>query len=99
MIIDNLHVVGISIPPLEANTPLVVDADAVLACTIVREFLQAICGWNPEILQRDSPIQHPQFSQGHLLNILGQSIRSLSVEDLFGLPGFEGPYQESQCIT
>ena len=71
MIIDNLHVVGIPIPPLEANTPLVVDADAVLACTIVGEFLQAICGWNPEIRQRHSPIQHPQFSQGHLLNILG----------------------------
>ncbi len=50
MIIDNLYVVGIPISPLKANTPLVVDPDAVLACTIVGEFLQAICGWNPEIL-------------------------------------------------
>ena len=71
MIVGDFHVVGIPLPPFEADTPLVVDANAVLACTIVREFLQAICGWNPEILQRDSPIQHAQLSQGHLLYVLG----------------------------
>ncbi len=31
MIIRDLHFVGIAIPPFEADSPLVVDADAVLA--------------------------------------------------------------------
>jgi hypothetical protein len=71
MVINDFHVVGVAIPPLKANTPLVVDADAVLASTIARELLQAIRRWNPKVLNCDSPIQHPQFPQGYLLNILG----------------------------
>lgn len=31
MIIDNLHAIGVSVPPLETDAPLVLDADAPLS--------------------------------------------------------------------
>lgn len=71
MIVHNFHVVRISLPPFEADAPLVADADTVLARLIAGEFLQAIRRGNAKVLKRRSPIQHPQFPQGNLLNILG----------------------------
>ena len=59
MIIDNLHIVAIPFSPFKTFTPLVVDADAVLARTVVGEFFQAICGGDAKVLQRHSPIEHP----------------------------------------
>ena len=44
VIIRDLHPIGISIFPLETETPLVVDPDAVLSCSITGELLQPVCG-------------------------------------------------------
>jgi len=44
MIVDDLNVMSVSIRPPKANTPLIVNADAKLALSIPREFLQSIPG-------------------------------------------------------
>ena len=49
MIVYDLNVVGIAISPSEANTPLVVDSNAILAGPIAPEFLQAIGWWHAKI--------------------------------------------------
>ncbi len=71
MIIHDLHVIGIFLPPHEANPPLIVDPDAVLTRATTCEFLEAISRGNPKILKSHGPVQHPQFPQGNLLDILG----------------------------
>lgn len=62
MTIHDLHFKGITIPPFKADTPLLVDADAVLSYPVPFELLQAVCRWNTQVIQRDGPIQHPQLA-------------------------------------
>jgi hypothetical protein len=42
MVIDDLHVKRIAVAPRKADTPLVVDSDAVLTGSISLKFLQSI---------------------------------------------------------
>jgi hypothetical protein len=45
MIVHNLHVESVSIFPHEANTPLVIDADAVLPCAVPFQRVANASGW------------------------------------------------------
>jgi hypothetical protein len=51
MVVDNFYVIGIAVPPFKADTPLVVDSDAILPDTILSKFLQPIRGWHPKVLK------------------------------------------------
>jgi hypothetical protein len=42
MVVDNLHVVGVTLFPAEADPPLVVDTDAVLTATIAVKLFQFV---------------------------------------------------------
>jgi hypothetical protein len=44
MVVDNFNVESISGAPTEANSPLIVDPDRVLPCSIAFQFLQPIAG-------------------------------------------------------
>jgi len=48
MVICNLNIKYISRCPSKAYTPLVVDADAELACAVSLQCFQAIAGWGAE---------------------------------------------------
>ena len=83
MIVDDLDGMRVSVFPAEADPPLIVDSDAVLASSISGQFLQMI-GWrNPEIAQRAGSIQNQQLSESDPLNtreLLGMP----SMKNLFG---------------
>jgi len=49
VIVDDLYVVRIGSEPAEADAPLIVDSDAVLASPVPGEFLEAIRGRNAEV--------------------------------------------------
>src|SRR3954471_17035659 len=51
VVVDNFHLVRILVPPAEAQPPLVVDADAMLAGAVTWQLLQAIARRYPEIVQ------------------------------------------------
>ena len=51
MVIDQFHLVGIAVSPNKAQSPLIVDADAVLAFPVARQCLQPIAGRHPKIVQ------------------------------------------------
>jgi hypothetical protein len=53
---------------MEADAPLIIDADAPLALAISFQCLQAITGWNPQISEHFRGVQESQFSQRHVLN-------------------------------
>jgi hypothetical protein len=69
VVIDNLDFMGVAIAPLEADAPLVVDTDAVLAGPVAAQAFESVSRWDPEIVKALSVVQHPQFPPRHLLNI------------------------------
>jgi len=46
VIVRNFNIVGVPVKPLEADPPLIVDPDAVLAGTVSPQFLQAVSRWD-----------------------------------------------------
>jgi hypothetical protein len=44
VIIDDFHLMGISIYPHKADPPLIIDTNAVLPCSIASQLLKAISG-------------------------------------------------------
>jgi hypothetical protein len=63
VVIDHLRVMGVSIPPTEANAPLVVDPDTPLAGTIAAQLLQAVARRGLEI--RKSGVGIPVAEAGN----------------------------------
>ena len=49
MVVHDFHLIRISILPQEADTPLIVDPDAVLTLSIAAQRLQAIPGRNRQV--------------------------------------------------
>jgi hypothetical protein len=57
VVIDDFHLVGTVIPPDEADTPLVVDPNAVLALTVTAQGLQAVTAQGGEVPQGYSLVE------------------------------------------
>ncbi len=49
MIVHDLDIVRVSACPTEAESPLVIDPDAVLTCAISQQFLKPIRRWDHQI--------------------------------------------------
>lgn len=92
VIIDDLHVKRIAILPLKANSPLIVDADAVLALALAFESLQAVGGRDAQVVQRDGVVEHTQFAASDGLDVAGQTTRERARPDSFGVLVREVPY-------
>jgi hypothetical protein len=52
MIINYLDIKGVTALPLEADTPPLVDTDAVLSFPVSFELLQAACGWDAQVISQ-----------------------------------------------
>jgi len=53
MIIRDFNVIGVSVSPIETNSPLVVDANTVLPLAIAFEFVKAIARRGAQIVEID----------------------------------------------
>jgi len=73
VIIDDLDVKSIPIPPYEADTVLIVDSNAVLSSTVAAEGLQVISRWYPQVLELDSSIQNRESLEGSSMQIRRQA--------------------------
>ena len=51
MIIDDFHIIGVSIAPGKANAKLIVDSDTVLSGPVARECLKSIAGRVAQIFE------------------------------------------------
>jgi hypothetical protein len=58
VVVDNLDVMGVAPEPPEANSELVVDADAVLTDTIASKLFKSIGRWHLEVDKRRGGIEH-----------------------------------------
>ncbi len=79
MVIHYLDAVSITSAPLKTHSPLIVDANAILACPCAGKFLKAVGRWNTQVIERRRVIDHTEFTQRDLLDVLRQPPRSLTL--------------------
>ena len=84
VIIHDFYIVGIATTPDKADTPLVVDANAMLPFPIASQYFQMIAGRRLQIAEFGGNIQLAQLSLSHSLES-SKAFDSLPSVKLFGL--------------
>jgi hypothetical protein len=69
VIVDDLYIVRVAVPPVKAYPPLIVHADAVLSSTVAGESFQTVPWRKTKILQRLRRVQHDQFALSQALHV------------------------------
>jgi len=80
VVIDKLDFIRIAILPAKTDSPLPIDANAVLSTAIAFELLEAIAWRHFEVRQRLRRIQDQQLSQRHPLDVHGQPLGWLTLK-------------------
>jgi len=57
MVVCYFHVIGVSVFPVKADSPLTVDPDAVLPPAISLQSLEPVTRWDPEVFQAPCPMK------------------------------------------
>jgi len=70
MIIDDLYIEGISIPPRKTYPPLIIDANTPLTGTIASKRLQAVAGRDSQEIKAGGSTEQFQFTLSQALHIL-----------------------------
>ena len=87
MIINNLNVICITFVPLEADTPLLIDPDAMLSNAIPLQRFKSVSRRNSQIVDILSIVNHPELPARNALNVLWQRPRANATPDTFSLLG------------
>ena len=90
VIIDDLDLVRTVFPPAEANAPLVVDSDGVLAFAVSLESFQTVAGRDGEMFEFGDCMELGQFPQGYTLDVRRERARFPFTEEEGGLLAGEG---------
>ena len=90
VVVDDLDVEGIGGAPDEADAPLIVDADAVLASTIALERLEPIAGRNAQVGEGVGRIEDDEFPKRDALKAGGQTTRAATLKERFRVGVAEG---------
>ena len=69
MVINDFHIFCTCIRPTKANTPLVVDTNAVLTGTITLECFKVIAGWYPQIIKLTSDLELSKLAPCNLSDV------------------------------
>ena len=85
MVVDDFYIVCVSACPPEADAPLVVDADAVLAGPIASQFLEAVGGWNAEVKETGRGVENDELAERNSLEVRRQPTGPLSLEEAFSI--------------
>jgi hypothetical protein len=91
VIIRNLHVVSVSVAPHKTDTPLVVDAYAVLPRTVTFQLMKSVTRRHSQIRQTFGRVQHQELSSRWLSNV-HELENILIVEKPPRVGALEGPY-------
>jgi hypothetical protein len=89
MVIGDLDFVSVSFAPFKTNTPLIVDADAVLSLAIASKALQSISRQGRKRSQVRRGVKHVQFSKRLPFKSL-ESPHPFPVEKALGIAAPEG---------
>ena len=75
MVIHDCNSVRVAVLPYEANSPLLIDADAVLALPIAFQFFQVVARRHLQIGQRSRPVQVFELPPGRAVQFRAELIR------------------------
>ena len=78
VVVDDLYVLGTSRRPDEADSPLLVDPDAVLTRSLTPQALESVTGRDPEVLQGLGGIEHDQLAERRAFDAWVESPRVLT---------------------
>lgn len=70
MVVNDLYFVSLPGSPCEADTPSVVDADAVLTCSVAAELLETIARRGEKVTQILCAMEVEQLAAGSSLDVL-----------------------------
>ena len=76
MVVDDFHVVGVALPPHEADTIVIIDPDAVLALALAGQRLQPVSGRHAEFIQRHGGMQQEELLERPHSQIAGNPAAS-----------------------
>lgn len=63
MVVNDLNPFWTSVAPPEADTPLIIDSDTVLSCSITAQMLEPVARRDPEVFQTTRGVNLPQLAQ------------------------------------
>jgi len=90
MLVRHFDVVGVVLLPTEADAPLVIDANAMLASAIARQSFQPIGRRNPQIVQALSDIELYQLAPRKAVQFGGKVGQELTLKKPLGVLVVEG---------
>jgi hypothetical protein len=88
MVISDLHIMGRVVNPFETNSPLIIDANAMLSFPVVAQLFQSIARWNTKVIQRVSDRYHPKTPMRNSGD-RREFPRCLSIPNFFGFTALE----------
>jgi hypothetical protein len=91
VVVNDLDIEHVTILPSEADAPLLIDADAVLARAVALERLELIRWGDHEVTQIRSAIEVLQFLACALLNLVVQALHKCPSEYRLSVFILEGP--------
>ncbi len=75
----------VTVPPLEADSPLIINADAILPRSITRQLLKPIAWRNAEVTEVFSGVDNQELSKSGALKLNGPPPHPLSLKDVLGI--------------
>jgi hypothetical protein len=90
VVVDDLDVERIRAAPDEADSPLIVDSNAVLSSSSALQFLKSVRWRNTQRIQAASRGENFKLSRSQALNISRQPSRKPTTENSLGFPTLEG---------
>lgn len=85
MVIGDFDVMRAVLLPCETDAVLVVDPDRMLPRAIALERLQPVAGRCAQVVKYMGRVQHPQFAQGHTLEV-HEAAHPLAAGEGLGVP-------------
>ena len=81
MIVDDLDLPSVAITPDKADTPLLVDANAMVPKSVATKSFQPVARRDSQIIKATSRIDCKQPGTGPLLDLHGEPANSIASED------------------
>jgi hypothetical protein len=69
VVINDFYIFWTCIRPTKADTPLIIDTNAVLTGTITPECFKVIAGWHPQIVKSTGDLELSKLTPRHLGNV------------------------------
>jgi hypothetical protein len=83
MVINNFDIISMTVLPVEAYSPLIVDPDAPLAFSLANQLFQPVSRRYAKKFQSCRAVDLCEFSKGHPMYVLRKSGCKRAMEDLF----------------